>query len=702
MEFYTSSGIPRPVRLSQATRQFAWESLNHRYGKETRRTPNVPLDQIPGYPELPKLTRYNLAVREIAEKAPLRICPGELLSGAATLGDAISHMLPARHEAIARDGSCGTSHLTVDFFEVLAIGMDGIRAKAERSLTAQIDPARQEFLRSCLATIDSMALWHRRYVEALEAMPGYEAVARNLHQVPFRPARTFWEAVQSVWFCFAFLRLTGCWPGIGRIDQMLGPYLKADLAAGTVTMDQAREILAHFFIKGCEWIDGEVTWGGDAQHYQNLVLSGIDADGRDVTNEVTELVLEIVEETGISDFPISVRINRNTDEAFLRRLAEVIRYGGGIVAVYNEDLILSSLTRIGYAEREARNFANDGCWEIQIPGKTCFSYVPFDALRLLQHQTLGDYAETVDFPDFESLYAAFRHDLADQIGAIYDSCLVPLLDPKRDVPACTAISLFEHDCIERGLSYQEGGPVYKVISPHLGGLADVVNSLYAIGKAVFEEKRLTFRDMMTVLRTNWEGQEKLRRQMLTGYSYYGNGNDEVDDLAARVLRDFSDLCLTYDGRTPVRFVSGVSTFGRQMEWAPARSATPFGRKKGEILAGNLSPTPGTDHNGATAVIASCCRADLSRQYTGAALDLSFVPSNLDSDNAVAALAGLIRGFVRLGGCFMQINTVDAAVLEDAQKHPENYENLTVRVAGWSARFVTMNKQWQDMLIERAR
>ena len=702
MEFYTSSGVPRPVRLSEATRRFAMESLNHKYGRETRRIPCVTMDHIPGYLKMSKLARYDLAIREIAEKAPLRICPGEKLSGAATLGDAILHRLPAGHKAIVREYSCGTSHLTVDFFEVLAIGMDGIRLKAEQSLASQNDPDRQEFLRSCLATIDSMGIWHRRYLEALSSMSGYEAVVKNLRQVPFRPARSFYEAVQSVWFCFAFLRLTGCWSGIGRIDQMLGGYLKADLAAGILTMDEAREILAHFFIKGCEWIDGEVTWGGDAQHYQNLILSGIDSDGNDVTNEVTQLVLEIVEETGISDFPVSVRVNRNTDEKFLRRVAQVIRYGGGIVAVYNEDLVISSLTEIGYPEREARNFANDGCWEIQIPGKTYFNYVPFDALRLLQQKTLKGYDETVDFSDFESLYNAFLKDLADQIGAIFETEVLPMLDPSRDAPACTAISLFEHDCIERGLSYKEGGPVYRVISPHLGGLADVVNSLYAMRKAVFEEKRMTFKELMAILRSNWEGNEKFRRQMLTCYTYYGNGNDEVDDLAARVLKDFSDLCLSCDGKTPVRFISGVSTFGRQMEWAPARSATPFGRKKGEVLSGNMSPTPGTDHNGAAAVIASCCRADLSRQYNGAALDLSFVPSNLDSDNAIAALSGLIRGFVKLGGCFMQINTVDAALLEEAQKHPENYENLSVRVSGWNARFVTMDKQWQDMLIDRAR
>ena len=160
--------------------------------------------------------------------------------------------------------------------------------------------------------------------------------------------------------------------------------------------------------------------------------------------------------------------------------------------------------------------------------------------------------------------------------------------------------------------------------------------------------------------------------------------------------------MEFDKKTPIRFVSGVSTFGRQIEWAPARFAAPFGRKKGEILSGNMSPTPGTDCSGAGAVIKSYCKADLRKQYTGAALDIGFSPSYTDSENAVSALCGLIKGFVRLGGSFMQIDTVNAEVLKEAQKNPENFQSLSVRVSGWNARFVTMSKQWQDMIIDRTK
>ncbi|MBQ8525152.1 MAG: hypothetical protein IJ460_00305 [Clostridia bacterium] len=267
---------------------------------------------------------------------------------------------------------------------------------------------------------------------------------------------------------------------------------------------------------------------------------------------------------------------------------------------------------------------------------------------------------------------------------------------------CTAVSLFEQSCIEKGLSYKEGGTVYNVISPHIGGLPDAVNSLYAIKKAVFEDKIISFTDFMRILKNNWENEEALRKRILSNYTYFGNDCDEVDEIAVKILNDFSDMCKTYDEKTPIRFVSGVSTFGRQIEWAPSRIATPFGRKQGEILSGNLSPTPGTDHNGAAAIIKSYCKADLKKQYTGAALDIGFVPSSIDNDNAITAIAGLIKGFVLLGGHFMQIDTVDKATLTEAQKHPENYQNLSVRVSGWNARFVTMSKEWQDMIIERAK
>lgn len=305
-----------------------------------------------------------------------------------------------------------------------------------------------------------MEIWHKRYIDALTEKAGYGHIVKNLKRVPFSPAESFYEAVQSIWFCFAFLRISGCWPGIGRIDVLLGKYLEKDLSNGKIAIGQAREILAHFFIKGCEWITGYECGSGDAQHYQNIVLSGIDEAGNDVTNEVTYLVLDIIEETGISDFPTTVRVNMNTDEKLLKRVSEVISLGGGIIAIYNEDLILESLENMGYSQCEARTFANDGCWEVQIPGKTNFSYVPFDGLKILQHRTLRDYDTKVEFESFDSLLSAYESDLSDQIDAIYKIHIQERTGRDgvfiKNVP-CTTVSLFEQSCIERGLSYQEGG-----------------------------------------------------------------------------------------------------------------------------------------------------------------------------------------------------------------------------------------------------
>ncbi len=705
MEFYTSSGTKRPTRLSEKTRKFAYDSLNHKYGLDTMKTMNISLDHIENYSSFSDLQKYNAAMYEIVTKAPIRICEDELLSGAATLGDATFHQIPAAYKDEKRGYRTGVSHVTVDFFEVLEIGMNGIRKKAEAALATHTEPYKIEFVHSCIHCIDCMEIWHKRYLEALSEKSGYENNIKNLSQVPFKPATNFYEAVQSIWFCFAFLRLCGCWPGIGRIDILLGKYLKDDLASGKLTLDEAREILAHFFIKGCEWITGkESLAGGDAQHYQNLVLSGIDEDGRDVTNEVTYLVLDVIEETGISDFPTTVKVNKNTDEKLLRRVAEVIRLGGGTVAVYNEELVIKSLTDMGYPLKEARMFANDGCWEVQIPGKTCFAYIPFDGLKLLQHVTLCDYSEDVSFDSFDELMHRYEQDLEGQIEAIFEKFVLTRLkeDKKtfKELFPCSAISLFEHPCIEKGLSYKEGGPLYTVISPHFGGLADVANSLYAIKKVVFDDKLCSLKEFMRILKNNWENEEVLRKQILNQYKYFGNDNDEVDWIAAKILNDFSDMCKPFDYTTPIRFVSGVSTFGRQIEWASSRFATPFGRKAGEVLAGNLSPTPGTDHSGAPAIIKSYCKADLSKQHTGAALDIGFVPTNIDSENSITAISALIKGFVALGGFFMQIDTVSKDVLIDAQKHPENYRDLSVRVSGWNARFITMSKEWQDMIIER--
>lgn len=706
MEFYTQNGNKRPIRLSEETRRFAHESLGRKYGLDTLETMSVSLDDVEQFHALSAYQKHDLAIMRIAEQAPIRICESERLSGAATLGLAILHRIPATYDGKHILNSI--SHLTVNFEAVLQKGIRGIKAEAMAAYDAYKGTEKETFAESCLNCLRAFEVWHGRYLAALRDRPAYRVNYENLKRVPMEAPTSFYEAVQSIWFTFAFIRLCGNWPGIGRIDHLLGDYLKRDLASGKLNLDEAREILAHFFIKGCEWVNGQYIGSGDAQHYQNIVLGGIDENGNEVTNEVTYLVLDILEELGISDFPTTVRLHQSTDEKLLRRVGEVMRFGGGILAVYNEDLIIEALCRAGYDVREARTFANDGCWEVQIPGKTYFMYSPFDSLQLLQQKTLRGYDATVEFTDFEDLYQAFIRDLTEQVEAICrNRCAA--FDPAASANGvwkwkthspCTVVSLFESGCVEKGLSYTEGGPVYNVYSPHIGGLADTVNSLYAIKKLVFDEKRVTMSELMHILKHNWEGYESLRQYAANRYVYYGNDNDEVDGIAVRLLSDFADICTSMNGTCGYRFPAGVSTFGRQLEWSPNRLASPHGRRQGEVLAANASPTPGSDREGATAIIRSYCKADLSKLATGAALDIRLLPSSVDGEDGLQALIGLMRGFVALGGFFMQPDVADAALLREAQQHPESYQTLSVRVSGWNARFVTLDRAWQDMVIEQ--
>lgn len=704
MEFFAVNG-KRPIRSSEETRRFAYESVNRKYGIETWENQGVALDDIAGYESMSSMQRYDAAIERVVKTAPLRICENEKISGAATYGIATKHYVPATFNG--KNVFYSASHLTVDFETVLKKGVKYIESQAKESLAKYKGTERESFLQSCLNCLGYMHVWHSRYLEALKEMPQYKANYENLKNVPFEPASSFYEAVQSIWFTFAFLRLCGNWPGIGRLDWLLGEYLDKDLAENRITIDEAHEILAHFFIKGCEWVRGGDYGSGDAQHYQNIVLGGIDENGREVTNTVTYLVLDIIEEFGISDFPTTVRINANTDERLLTRVSEVIRYGGGVVAVYNETLIIDSLVKYGYDLREARKFANDGCWEVQVPGKTFFTYIPFDGLQILQQKTLKGYDKNISFDGFEGLYNAYIKDLSDEVFKMIDirnsqsfaSTDGPTSEWKWNPwsPA-TVISLFEQGCIEKGLSYFDGGPIYNVVSPHIGGLPDVVNSLYAIKKLVLDDGVVTFSELMEALKNGWEGNEPLRQYAINNVVCFGNDNDEVDCIASRIVNDFADICDEASKRSAYMTPAGISTFGRQLEWSVNRLATPYGKNRQSVLAGNFSPTPGTDKEGATAIIRSYCKSDLTRTVSGAALDIKLLPSAVNGANGAEAIAALIRGFVALGGHFMQLDIADTALLKAAQERPEEYLNLSVRVSGWNARFVTLNREWQDMII----
>lgn len=683
------SAIPRPVRLCEATRRFAYDSLHAVYGREAEQTPYVEADED-GRTDA---DLYDAAIRTIAERAPIRILEDERISGAATLGGAINGFVPVTVNG--KPPFRGIDHVTFGFDRVLQEGIDGMEREVDEALITKGQRAR--LLRSLKNVAQSLRIWHGRYLQALEAQR--HPNAQYLKNVPFAPPQNFREAVQSLWFAFAFTRLTGNWSGIGRIDRMLGRYLEDDLAQGIITIDEAREVLAHFFIKGCEWITGKSNGTGDAQHYQNIVLGGCDEDGMDVTNAVSFLVLDILEELPIGDFPVTVRAGGNP--ALLRRAAEVMRYGGGVVAIYGEQTVLAAMQKDGYDLRTARRFANDGCWEVQIPGETYFRYIPFDGYKIFQ-----DALATCRDDDYEDLYGRFMAGIERTVGGIHAWATATCGERDgqwtmgNNTP-CAVASFFTRGCAEKGLSYTDGGAVYNVVSPHLGGLPDTANALYAVKKAVFEEKWLSLDTLKNQIAADWPD-ERLRLRILRGCTWYGNGDAAgADGIAARILHDFSTVCRRLNALSPLRFPAGVSTFGRQIEWAPDRAASAFGLRKGSILSGNFSATPGTDEAGVTALVRSYCTADLTEAGTGAALDVRLTPSCVREEAGVDAVVSLLNGFVALGGFFLQADVIDAETLRRAQEDPESYRTLSVRVSGWNARFVTLNESWQCMIIERA-
>ncbi len=653
---------------------------------------------------------YAQAIRLIGEKAPLRILPGEKIVGSATLLEATAAYTPVYNQL-------AQNHMTLGFDHVLTIGYKGLREQInERLSRGGLDANGTDMLQAMLVCLEGAEIWRQRNMELLaklasestgEDQANYLRVREILARVPENPPQTFHEAVQSLWFMFAFQRLCGTFSGIGRFDEMLGGYLEKDLREGRLTLDEAREIVAHFWIKGTEWVGCYKNPGsGDGMFFQNIILGGIDADGKSVTNDVTYLVLDVVEELHISDFPIGVRVSEQTPKNLLRRIAEVERYGGGIIALYQEDVVIDGLVKIGVPLADARRFTNDGCWEVQVPGKTCFIYWPFDMLTVLQRSLGIDNPDTpaADFADFDALYAAYHQEMDRLLTRFHTEAD----SYASGVGTTPLVSMFVQNCIESGRDYYGRGAQYQMLSPHAGGMANVANSLLAIKRLVYEDKTLSWPEMLAILRSDWKGQEQLRLLVLNRFEFYGNDNEESDAMMQRVFNDYTDLVWAVPERNGVLRPAGISTFGRECYafldtgfcGYDTRRATADGHRVGDVLACNFSPSPGTDRKGPSAVLNSYCKMDFTRTPNGATLELKLHPSSLKGEEGLDALVGLMRGFIRQRGWFVHIDVVDSAIMADAKLHPEKYPDLAVRISGWSARFASLDERWQNMIINR--
>ena len=704
-------------KLSDSTHALCKRALGGEFGKAMSAHYCAIVDSE-NYDKLSPWQQYNACLEAIVEQAPIRLVDGELLAGSATFDKAREHQVPAALAGTDPKAQLfkSQSHLTPHYHKVIRRGLAGLKTEITASLeNHKLHPEKVAYLQELSRTVKLMERWHRRYMDAIDQRIGttegavrsrWQQVQKNLARVPMEPAGNFREAVQSLWFLFVFQRMSGNWAAVGRFDWMLGDFLEKDLEYGRITLEEAREYVAHFWIKGCEWVDtvtciGHDDGGGDGQFYQNVVLSGRDETGRDETNTVTYLVLDVLEELRIADYPTSVRISKNSPEKLLRRCAEVIRLGGGLLAVYNDDTVIEALERFGYSPREACRYANDGCWEVQIPGKTNFKYWPWDVLAELQRGVLKLHDETasaLEYESFDALFDAYIAHLSRRYRWWTQERVRNIFMPNL------ALSLFVEDCIGTAVDYghqQQSGAVYQVCAPHAGGIVDAANALQAIKYVVYEEKLMSLNAFMDIIKQNWEGWESLRLR-LRHLTYYGNGEPESDAMMKRLFNAYTQMVNSQKFYRGMLFPAGISTFGRQVtpEFLNHRTANPDGHKKGDFLSNNISPTPGDNLRGATAALRSYGSLDMKNLPGGTALELKLSFATVRGEDGLEGLIALLKAFCDLGCHFMQPDVVDAAALKKAQEDPERYGDLVVRVSGWSSRFRTLERQWQELVIQR--
>ena len=380
----------------------------------------------------------------------------------------------------------------------------------------------------------------------------------------------------------------------------------------------------------------------------------------------------------------------------------MIRRGGGLLAVYNDDVVIDALVDFGYSRKEACTYANDGCWEVQIPGKTNFLYWPWDVLAEFQRHILKLHIpgpSQLPYENFEALYDAYMTHLRRRY-----LWYVTEKDRSNFMPNPT-LSLLVEDCIGNARDYgygQGSGAVYHVRAPHAGGLVDVANAMQAIQYVVYEKKLMSLNAFMDIVKSDWQDQEPLRLRLRKDITYYGNGDPVADGMMRRLFNSYVEMIGQIKDYKGLLLPAGISTFGRQVtqEFLDNRTASPDGRKKGEFLSNNITPAPGTDLNGATAVLRSYGGLNLRKLPGGTALEIKLSYATVRGEDGLEGLVDLLYAFCALGCHFMQLDVVDAAMLRRAQEDPEYYGGLVVRVSGWSSRFRTLEKQWQQLVIQR--
>ena len=637
----------------------------------------------------------------------------------------------------------GDAHLAVEYEKVLKIGLKGYE-KRTRRLKEELDLCKPDsidkyhFYRAVLIVIEAVRNFAERYSKLAKEMADKETGSRKeellkiseiCHKVPYEPAETFQEAIQSVWFIQLILQIesNGHSLSYGRFDQYMYPYLKHDLDNHIIDEDQAVELLDNLWIKTLTVnkvrSQAHTFSSAGSPMYQNVTIGGQTTDHKDACNKLSFLVLRSIAQTRLPQPNLTVRYHKNLNQAFFDEAIEVMKLGTGMPAFNNDEVIIPSFIEKGVKEEDAYNYSAIGCVETAVPGKwgyrcTGMSYMNFPRILLIAMNDGVDLTSGKrfvkscgyfkDMTSYDQLMKAWEQVVREltRMSVIVENAID--LASERDVPDILCSALTE-DCIGRGKTIKQGGAVYDFISGLQVGIANMADSLAAIKKLVFEEKRITPEQLWNAILDDFSSEEsqKIQDMLVNDAPKYGNDDDYVDNLVVEAYDSYIDEMKKYPntryGRGPIGGIryAGTSSISANVGQGYGTMATPDGRKARTPLAEGCSPAHAMDKNGPTAIFKSVSKLPTHEITGGVLLNQKVTPQMLSTQENKMKLEMLIRTFFnRLEGYHVQYNVVSRETLIDAQIHPEDHKDLIVRVAGYSAFFNVLSKATQDDIIGR--
>lgn len=600
--------------------------------------------------------------------------------------------LVAEHQARGqRDFWAGFDHTLADYPTLLAIGIGGYRERVRASLAQHPAPDAQVFLQAVDLTLQAFSAFIRR-LSAVARQEGRNEVSQILASIVTEPPRRFHEALQLVWLTHLVFKSEGrCHMALGRLDQYLWPFYQRDVADGDLTPAEALTLLCHLWARIDEI--GEV---------QNICIGGLTPEGQDATNALSYLCLEATRQVGSPHTNLSARFHDETPEAFHRACFEVIRTGIGFPAIFNDHVLLPGLTEIGIPIEASRDYCMVGCIETMLAGRqpawsdSRFN-TPLCLLRAMR--ALAEEAE----PSYDRLLALFRAELTAGIAAHAAQVNRHIAQFPADRFPDPFLSAMTQACIERGRDVNDGGaliPRFHGIC--IMGLATLADALAAMKTLVFEERRVAYADVMAALATDFAGAEALRQMLVHRAPKYGNGDSAVDSIAAQIVQWTSAECLKHQIVGGGRFVAAMAANVQNIAAGREVGATPDGRRAFTPLSDAASPYFGRDEHGPTAFLASVATPDYHQVLTGSVINMRFDPDHFQDEAGAQSFLAFTRYFVANRIPELQFNFTQNITLLAAQREPEKYRNLVVRVSGFSARFVELTPEVQaDILRRRA-